>query len=76
MSRKIIYGTIKGIKKYIKDNGYLYAVVKPLKWSPWLFRAVLYSKDEPSTYDSLDVEAQNAVNKLKNEMNIPEQTKN
>ena len=75
MSHKIIYGTIKGSNKYIRENGYLYAIVKPLKWAPWLFRAALYSKDELTTYDSLDAEAQIAVDKLKSELHIPEQTK-
>lgn len=75
MSRKVIYGTKKGIKKYILENGYLYAIIKQLKYAPWLYRARLYSHEDVIVFGYMDAEAQRAVENLKEELHIPEQTK-
>ena len=75
MSRKVIYGTKKGIKKYILENGYLYAIIKQLNYAPWLYRAKLYSYEDVIVSVYMDAEAQQAVENLKEELHIPEQTK-
>lgn len=61
MSRKVIYGTKKGIEKYILENGYLYAIIKQLKYAPWLYRAKLYSYEDVIVSGYMDAEAQQAV---------------